>query len=505
MALTTANICHTLGRVHEGLLLYSAVDDDVIRIVVPNDYNLRMRIMYEYHDAPTAGHPGREKTYVLLTRDFYWNHQYKWVRKYVRACEVCQRVKPAAFSQAPLQSLPTPSECWQFISMDFVFGLPPDSKRKTGIVVFVDRFSKMVHLAAVPTEVTAVQTARLFVDMVFKHHGMPLDIVSDRDPRFTARFWQKVFILLGTQLSMSIADHPQTDGQTERVNRVLGDLLKSYAHSLQQWSDCLPMAEFAINNSVHASTGHTPFYVNAMPHPRLPSMLGMVASSLSGGRSTVASEQPQKSADTDTVSAMTTRRQAAPRSGNETTIKNYGSVQGTDTATTNNTSVQGTNSAQAGPAAGNNAVLNKPFSTQEMDFVQHRQAVTRFVQDAIAASVDRQKLKADNVGRGNTNEFEKGSLVLLATQNLPRHAVSDFRASKLAPRFIGPFTVLERHGNAGRRSGVSQLLEGGNTVVEPHDLRSKFHLDVRRGVSGLRDLRLLVAQLMLQLSELHAL
>ncbi|KAG3209081.1 hypothetical protein PC129_g19898 [Phytophthora cactorum] len=152
--------------------------------------------------------------------------------------------------------------------MDFVFGLPPDSKRRTGVVVFVDR--KMVHLAAVPAEVTAVQTARRFVDMVFKHHGMPLDIVSDRDPRFTARFWQELFTLLGTQLSMSTADHPQTDGQTERV---LGDLLKSYTHLFQQWSDSLPMAEFAINNSVHASTGRTPFYVNAMRHPRLPSML----------------------------------------------------------------------------------------------------------------------------------------------------------------------------------------------------------------------------------------
>ncbi|KAG2792445.1 hypothetical protein PC129_g8389 [Phytophthora cactorum] len=173
----------------------------------------------------------------------------------------------------------------------------------------------MVHLAAVPAEVTAVQTARLFVDMVFKHHSMPLDIVSDRDPRFTERLWQEVFTLLGTQLSMSTTDHPQADGQTERVNRVLGDLLKSYAHSFQQCSDCLPMAEFAINNSVHASTGHTPFYVNAMRHPRLPSMLGTVSSSLSGGGSTVASEQPQKSADTDTVSAMTTRRQAASRSG----------------------------------------------------------------------------------------------------------------------------------------------------------------------------------------------
>ncbi|KAG2887140.1 hypothetical protein PC114_g18928 [Phytophthora cactorum] len=207
--------------------------------------------------------------------------------------------------------------------MNFVVGLPPDIKWRTGVVGFVDRFSKMVHLAAVPAEVTAVQTARLFVDMVFKHHGMPLDIVSDRDPRFTARFWQEVFTLLRTQLLMATADHPQTDGQTKRLNRVLGDLLKS-SHSCQQWSDCLSMPEFAINNSVHASTGHTPFYVNAMRHPRLPSMLGMVASSLSGGGSTVASEQPQKSADTDTVSAMTTRRQAASRSGNETTDRNHG-------------------------------------------------------------------------------------------------------------------------------------------------------------------------------------
>ncbi|KAG2773460.1 hypothetical protein PC116_g26981 [Phytophthora cactorum] len=127
--------------------------------------------MYEYHDAPTAGHPGREKTCVLLTRDFYWTHQYKWMRKYVRACEVCQRVKPATFLQAPLQSLPTPSECWQSIAMDFVFGLPPDSKRRTGVVVFVDRFSKMVHLAAVPAEVMSVQTARRFVDMVLNTMG----------------------------------------------------------------------------------------------------------------------------------------------------------------------------------------------------------------------------------------------------------------------------------------------------------------------------------------------
>ncbi|OWZ05726.1 reverse transcriptase [Phytophthora megakarya] len=176
-------------RVHDGLLFYSAVDDNADRIVVPNDPDLPSRIMYEYHDVPTAGHPGREKTYSLLTREFYWNHHYKWVRKYI------------------------------------------------------------MHLAAVAAEVTSVQMARLFVDMVFKHHGMPNDFVSDRDLRFTARFWQEVFTLLGTQFSMSTADHPRTDRQTERLNRVLVDLLKSYAQSFHNWSDYLPMAEFTINNA----------------------------------------------------------------------------------------------------------------------------------------------------------------------------------------------------------------------------------------------------------------
>ncbi|GMF64136.1 unnamed protein product [Phytophthora fragariaefolia] len=310
--------------------------------------------------------------------------------------------------------------------MDFVFGLPPDSKRRSGIVVFVDRSSKMVHLSAVPAEVTAKQTARLFVDMVFRHHGMPIDIVSGRDPRFTARFWQEVFTLLGTQLSMSTADHPQTDGQIERVNRVLVDALKSYAHSFHQWSDCLPMAEFAINNSVHVSTGHTPFYVNALRHPRVPSVLGAVAPSLSGGGYPV--PKPNKHADITNISAVSTRARTARSPFNESTV----STPGVDTSNINE------QNTQAGPVVKKDTELKTEFSSKAMDFVQRRQAVIRFVQDAIAASVDRQKLNADDSGRRNTNEFNVGSLVLLATQNLAKHAVSDFGASKLAPRFIGP-------------------------------------------------------------------
>ncbi|GMF37927.1 unnamed protein product [Phytophthora fragariaefolia] len=284
--------------------------------------------------------------------------------------------------------------------MDFIFGLPPDNKRRTDVVVFVDRFSKMVHLAAVSAEVTVKPTARLFVDMVFRHHGMPIDIVSDRDPRFTARFWQEVFTLLGTQLSMSTAHRLQTDGQTERLNRALVDALKSYAHSFHHWSDCLPMPELAINNSVHVSTGHAPFYVNALRHPRVPSVHGAVARSLSGGGYPVLPKL-NRHIDMSNISAVSTRAQTASSPINESTV----STPGVDTLNINE------QHTQAGPVVNKDAELNPKFSSKAVDFVQRRQAVIRFVQDAIAASVDRQKLNADNNVRCNTNEFKFGSLV----------------------------------------------------------------------------------------------
>ena len=92
--------------------------------------------------------------------------------------------------------------------MDFVFGLPRDRDGNTGIVVFVDRLSKMAHLAAVPDTIDGKGTAQLFINRVFRQHGLPLAIVSDRDPRFTGNFWTSVFKVLGTRLDMSTAGHP---------------------------------------------------------------------------------------------------------------------------------------------------------------------------------------------------------------------------------------------------------------------------------------------------------
>ncbi|GMF64113.1 unnamed protein product [Phytophthora fragariaefolia] len=197
------------------------------------------------------------------------------------------------------------------------------------------------------------------------------------------------------------------------------------------------MAEYAINNSVHVTTGHTQFYVNALRHPRVPSVLGTVAPSLSGGGYPVL-PKPNKHTDMTNISAVSTRARTARSPVNESTL----STPGVDTLNING------QHTQAGPAVNKDAEQNTNFSSKAVDFVQRRQAVIRFVQDVVEASVDRQKLNADNNGRGSTNEFKIGSIVLLASQNLAKDAVSDVGASKLAPRFIGPFTVLAKHGNA---------------------------------------------------------
>ena len=124
----------------------------------------------------------------------------------------------------------------------------------------------------------------LFIDRVFRQHGLTLAIISDRDPRFTGKFWTSIFKVLGTQSDMSTADHPQTDGQTERVYRVIGDVLRSVCAELPKtWSSMLPVIEFSLDNAVHASTSFSPFYVISLTHPRVPLKLPPLGSEIGGG------------------------------------------------------------------------------------------------------------------------------------------------------------------------------------------------------------------------------
>lgn len=249
------------------------------RVVVPDAAGLRQGILYELHDAPYSGHPGVSKTLKAVQAMYWWATWRKDVENYVLACPSCQRNK--ASNQKPgglLMPLPIPQQLWDSVSMDFISQLPRTPARENckqgydAILVFVDRLSKMVHLVPTFTTVTAIGTARLFASAVFARHGLPKDIVTDRGSVFTGKFMTELLRLLGTKHNRSTAFHPQSDGQTERVNRVLEDMLRHYVGDLRHsnWDECLPAAEFAINNAFHESIGTTPFRLVYGRDPRLP-------------------------------------------------------------------------------------------------------------------------------------------------------------------------------------------------------------------------------------------
>jgi transposase InsO family protein len=157
------------------------------------------------------------------------------------------------------------------VSMDFITQLPRTKSGHDAIFVIVDKLTKMCHFVATTSSATAEQTAQLYFNHVWKLHGVPRVIISDRDPLFTSLFTQALCKSLGTKQGLSTAYHPQTDGQTERVNRVLEDMLRMYVHRSQtDWDEKLTCAEFAVNNSDHESTGTTPFFLNYGHHPYLP-------------------------------------------------------------------------------------------------------------------------------------------------------------------------------------------------------------------------------------------
>ena len=164
--------------------------------------------------------------------------------------------RPAGF----LQPLSIPEWKWEHITMDFVTGLPRTLGGDNAIWVIVDPLTKSAHFLPMKVNFSMDRLASLYIKEIVRMHGVPASIVSDRDPRFTSRFWHSLQKALGTKLSFSTAFHPQTDGQSERVIQVLEDLLRACALDLKDnWDDYLPLVEFAYNNSFQASIGMAPF------------------------------------------------------------------------------------------------------------------------------------------------------------------------------------------------------------------------------------------------------
>ena len=236
------------------------------RFYVPDDRGVQSQLLHEAHDAPTGGHMGERKTVNKLQRSCYWYGMQKDIEDYVRGCQVCAAVKPSQKVKAGLlQPLPIPHRPWEVITIDLMGPLPLSDDYHNAVWAVTCKFSKQVHLIATSTSVTSEKTARLLIDHVFKLHGLPTAIISDRDPRFTAGLWKAVFKAWGTRLALSSSYHPQTDGQTERYMRVLAAGLRAYADKKQRdWPRCLSMIEAFYNSSRHESTGQTPFEMNGV-------------------------------------------------------------------------------------------------------------------------------------------------------------------------------------------------------------------------------------------------
>ena len=231
------------------------------KICVPKNIGLKEEILNKYHRSKYSIHPGSTKMYQNLKRDYWWTGMKADVAKYVAKCMTCQQVK--AETQRPsglLQPLSIPQWKWEDISMDFIDGLPRSKRGNTSIWVVVDRLTKVAHFIPVKAERNAPKLAQIFMKEVVRLHGIPKTIVSDRDTIFTSRFWKSFQKAIGSELCLSTAYHPQSDGQTEVINKVLEDLLRACILDFGgNWEDHLHLAEFTYNNSYQSTIGMAPF------------------------------------------------------------------------------------------------------------------------------------------------------------------------------------------------------------------------------------------------------
>ncbi|KAJ9544268.1 hypothetical protein OSB04_023975 [Centaurea solstitialis] len=231
------------------------------RIWVPTVGQLRKMIMDEAHQSRYSIHPGADKMYKGLKEHYWWPGMKKDVAIYVSKCLTCARIK--AEHQKPsglLQQPEIPEWKWEKISMDFVTKLPKTKKGHDSIWVIVDRLTKSAHFLPIKESFSVDRLAQLYVDEIVMRHGVPISIISDRDSRFTSRFWQSLQAALGTSVDLSTAYHPQTDGQTERTIQTLEDMLRACVLEFGgSWDDHLPLVEFSYNNSYHTSIQCAPY------------------------------------------------------------------------------------------------------------------------------------------------------------------------------------------------------------------------------------------------------
>ena len=248
-------------KIKNGMILYGNL------IYIPE--KLRLAVLTRYHEKPAAGHLGIRRTEELIYRNFWWPKMHQDIVSFVNSCEQCARNKVSRHKRYDLlRPLEIPDRPWRSIEIDFLCGLP-ESKKHTVIMVVVDRFSKMIHLIPFKEIPTAEQTAKAFMENIFKLHGLPTDIYTDRGSQFTSALWMEIMEKLRITIKIATTDHHETVGQVERCNSFVEQYLRCYSRAFfhDDWVNWLHLAEFVYNNSIHESTKETPFFINYGFHP----------------------------------------------------------------------------------------------------------------------------------------------------------------------------------------------------------------------------------------------
>jgi hypothetical protein len=239
-------------------------------IYVPEAKDLRLRVLRYKHDHPLSGHFGQNRTLELIRREYTWPGLRTFVKDYVSSCTTCARAKtPRHRPYGLLKQLPIPEKPWNSISMDFIEQLP-SSSGFTAILVVIDRLSKQAIFIPTHDTIDSPGLAKIFLLNVFSKHGVPSHITSDRGTEFVSHFFRSLGKALDIRLHFTSGYHPEGDGQTERANQTLEQYLRVYCNYQQDnWSELLPLAEFAYNNAPSATTGVSPFFANKGYHPNI--------------------------------------------------------------------------------------------------------------------------------------------------------------------------------------------------------------------------------------------
>lgn len=238
----------------DGLIYYKS------RIWFSNTAALHIKILQAFHSSPLGGHSRIEATYARVKKLFAWHNLKNSVHDFIKQCTIYQQARAERVAYPGLlEPLPIPDGAWQTVSLDFIEGLPKSTSYNY-ILVVVDKFSKYAHFIPLAHPFIAFQVALAYLQHVYKLHGLPKAMISDRDKVFTSNVWKELFKLLKVNLLMSSAYHPQKDGQTERVNQCLETYLRCFVHACPaKWSSWLAFAEFWYNCSYHSALGISPF------------------------------------------------------------------------------------------------------------------------------------------------------------------------------------------------------------------------------------------------------